>query len=217
LEITWYGHSCFRISERGQTTVITDPYSEEIGLPPLRLKGDVVTVSHDARGHNAVDAVKGFGYVLNGAGEYEIGGTFFFGVAMHHVEEGHPAHRNIGYLIRYPELAVLHLGDLRHVPDQSTIESLGEVNVVLVPVGGGGGLRASLAAEVISLIEPHYIIPMHYALPGLTVLLDPVEKFLKEMGVSKLQEEDALKLSAASLPEQPQVVVLRPQFKTETV
>ncbi len=217
MEITWYGHSCFRLSERGQTTVITDPYSDAIGLPPLRLKGDVVTISHDAPGHAYVDAVKGFSYVLNGAGEYEIGGTFLFGMSMHHVEEGHEPHRNIGYLIRYPELTVLHLGDLRHVPDQSTIESFGEINVVLVPVGGGGSLRASLAAEVISLIEPHYIVPMHYALPGLTVLLDPVEKFLKEMGVSKTQEEDVLKVTAATLPEQPQVVVLRPQIKPETV
>lgn len=217
MEITWYGHSCFRISERGQTTVITDPYSDAIGLPPLRLKGDIVTISHHAHGHDYVDAVKGFSYVLDGAGEYEIGGTFLFGYPMHQVEEGHEPHRNIGYLIRYPELTVLHLGDLRHVPDQSTIESLGEVNVMLVPVGGGGGLRASLAAEVISLIEPQYIVPMHYALPGLTVLLDPVEKFLKEMGVSKTQEEDVLKVTAATLPEQPQVVVLRPQIKPETV
>lgn len=217
MEITWYGHSCFRISERGQTTVITDPYSDHIGLPPLKLKGDVVTISHDAPGHNNLDAVKGYSYVLGGPGEYEVGGTFFSGVAMHHTEEDVEPHRNIGYLIRYPELTVLHLGDLRHVPDQSTIESIGEVNVALVPVGGGGGLRASLAAEVISLIEPQYIIPMHYALPGLTVELEPVDKFLKAMGVSKLQEEDVLKVTAAALPEQPQVVVLRPQIKPETV
>jgi L-ascorbate metabolism protein UlaG (beta-lactamase superfamily) len=121
------------------------------------------------------------------------------------------AHRNIAYVVRYGDLTVLHLGDLMHVPDQSTIEALGEVTVALVPVGGGNSLKAAMAAEVISLIEPFYIVPMHYELPGLRFPLDSVEKFLKEMGVSKLQEEDSLKVLATSLPEQPQVVVLRPQ------
>jgi L-ascorbate metabolism protein UlaG (beta-lactamase superfamily) len=107
---------------------------------------------------------------------------------------------------------VVHLGDLSHVPDQSTIESMGEVNVALVPVGGGAGLTAAMAAEVISLIEPNYIVPMHYALPGLNVELDPVEKFLKEMGVSKVQEADFLRVSRITLPEQSQVIVLNPQL-----
>jgi L-ascorbate metabolism protein UlaG (beta-lactamase superfamily) len=213
LDITWYGHSCFRISERGQIAVITDPYSDQIGLPPLKLKGDIVTISHDRPGHNNSDAVKGANYVLNGPGEYEIGGVFITGIAMHFVNE-QVVHHNIAYLIQYGSLTVLHLGDLMHVPEQSTIEaieSMGAVNVALVPVGGGHSLRAPLAAEVIALFEPNYIIPMHYALPGLAVELDPVDKFLKEMGVSKVQEEDILKVSSGSLPEQPQVVVLRPQ------
>jgi L-ascorbate metabolism protein UlaG (beta-lactamase superfamily) len=210
MDITWYGHSCFRISERGQVSVITDPYGDHLGLPSLKLKGDIVTVSHPMPGHNYLDAVKGYTYTLNGPGEYEIGGVFIDGIAMHYVQE-HDVRQNIAYLIQYGALSVLHLGDLAHVPEQSTIEELGAVHVVLVPVGGGNGLRANEAAEVIALIEPNFIVPMHYALPGLMVELDPVEKFLKEMGVSKIQEEDILKVNVSSLPEQPQVVVLRPQ------
>lgn len=222
MDITWYGHSCFRITERGEISVVTDPFAEEIGLPVSpRLKGDVVTVSHHAPGHANLDAVKGTNYVLEGPGEYELGGVFFSGIAMHTVHEDEAAldgsagektfKRNVAYVIRYGDLAVLHLGDLAHVPDQSTIEALGEVNVVLVPVGGGGALRANEAAEVIALIEPNYIVPMHYMLPGLTVLLDPVDKFLQEMGVSKAQEEDSLRVTSTTLPEQPQVILLRPQ------
>lgn len=209
MDITWYGHSCFRIAERGQITVVTDPYAEEIGLPALKLKADVVTVSHQKPGHNALDGVKGFSYVVAGPGEYEIGGLFIRGIAMHDTERGQ---ENVAYHLLYDTLSVLHLGDLAYVPHQSTIEEIGEVNVLLVPVGGGGGLRASLASEVIAMIEPNYIVPMHYALPGLVYDLEPVDKFLKEMGVSKPQEEDVLKVSAGSLPEQPQVVVLRPQI-----
>ena len=210
MDITWYGHSCFRLAERGSISIVTDPYSPELGLPPLKLKGDVVTVSHDRPGHAYIDAVKPANSILRGPGEYEIGGVFITCLSMHSVDEER-SHRNVGYLLQYGALSVLHLGDLAHVPDQSLIEALGTVNVVLVPVGGGSSLRASTAAEVIALIEPNYIVPMHYMLPELTVLLDPVDKFLKEMGVSRVQEEDILKVTVGNLPEQPQVILLRPQ------
>jgi L-ascorbate metabolism protein UlaG (beta-lactamase superfamily) len=218
VDITWYGHSCFRLNERGSISIVTDPYSAELGLPPLKLKADVVTISHDKPGHNFVEAVKSANpadrnpSILRGPGEYEVGGVFITGLPMNYADEER-IHPNVGYLIQYGSLSVLHLGDLAHVPDQSTIEALGEVNVVLVPVGGGSALRASTAAEVIALIEPNYIVPMHYMLPGLTTLLDPVDKFLKEMGISRaMQEEDVLKVTSGSLPEQPQVILLRPQI-----
>lgn len=212
MDITWYGHSCFRITERGQISIVTDPYAEGIGLPVPRLKADIVTVSHDAPGHSHVEAVKGYTYMLAGAGEYEFSGVFIYGIALHNVDEANgTAHRNVGYVAQYGDLTVAHLGDLQHVPDQSTIEAIGEVNVALVPVGGGRALRASAAAEVIAMIEPNYIVPMHYALPGLAFDLDPVDKFLKEMGVSKVQEEESLRVTITTLPEQPQVVVLQPQ------
>lgn len=212
MDITWYGHSCFRITERGKIAVVTDPYSESIGLPAPRLKGEVVTVSHNQPGHNNIEGVKGYTYVVSGPGKYEVGGVFISGIGLHFVEED-TIRENVAYLIDFDGLSVLHLGDLAHVPSQSTIEALGEVHVALVPVGGGNGLRAGQAAEVVALIEPAYIVPMHYALPGLTMDLEPVDKFLKTMGVSKVLEDDVLKLSAGNLPEQPQVVLLRPQVE----
>lgn len=214
MDITWYGHSCFRITERGQVSVVADPYADTIGLPPLKLKADVVTISHDEAGHNHLEAVKGDPHVLVGPGEYEIGGMFVSGIAMHYVGED-TARWNVAYLYQYDSLTVLHLGDLSHVPDQSTVEALGEVNVLLVPVGGGNALRASQAADVIAMIEPQFIVPMHYELPGLAVPLEPVDKFLKAMGVSKVQEEDVLKVTAGALPEQPQVVLLQPRSAME--
>jgi L-ascorbate metabolism protein UlaG (beta-lactamase superfamily) len=212
LEITWYGHSCFRITERNRISVVTDPFSESIGLPVPKLKGDVVTISHQEPGHNYVDAVKGNAHVLEGPGEYELGGVFITGIPMHLVE-GDTVRWNIAYLLEYDNLTVLHLGDLAHVPDQSTIESFGEVNVLLLPVGGGNSLRANQAAEVVALIEPQYVIPMHYAIPDLNVPLDTLDKFLKAMGIGKAQEADWLKVSAGELPEQSQVVVLLPQLQ----
>ena len=81
MELTWYGHSCFRMVERGLAAVVTDPYDDSIGYPALKLKADIVTVSHEAPGHNYVDAVKGERQVITGPGEYEIGGVFVTGLA----------------------------------------------------------------------------------------------------------------------------------------
>lgn len=210
MEIIWYGLSCFRLSERGRITVITDPFSDSIGIPSPRLKGDLVTISHDVPGHNFVEAIKTDPHILRGPGEYEIGGVFVTGVATHDAETGR---ENVSYLFDFDGMTVLHLGDLSHVPDQSVVEALGAVNVLLVPVGGGKGIKAAQAAEVVALIEPYFVVPMHYELPGLAIELDPLEKFLKAMGVSKVQESDTLKVTVADMPEQPQVVVLTPQMQ----
>jgi hypothetical protein len=192
-------------------TIVTDPFSSSIGLETPRLKGDIVTISHDSPGHNYAEAVKGAQHVLTSAGEYEISGVFITGIAMSDVKSPSPR-KNVAYFCDYETLTVLHLGDLTHVPDQSVVQALGEVNVLLIPVGGGNGLNANNAAEVVALLEPHYVVPMHYALPGLRLELDPVDRFLKAMGVSKVSESDVLKVSAGELPEQTQVVVLTPNL-----
>lgn len=209
MDIVWYGLSCFRIAERNKLSVVTDPFADNIGLPAPKLKGDIVTISHDEAGHNNVEAVKGDPHVLTGSGEYEIGGVFITAIAMHNPST---MALNIGYLLDFEGINVLHLGDLDHVPAQSVVEDLGQVNVLLIPVGGGRGLRAAQAAEIVSLIEPYYVIPMHYEQEGLTFALDPVDKFLKAMGISNSQPLDMLKVSASDRPEQPQVVLLQPQL-----
>jgi L-ascorbate metabolism protein UlaG (beta-lactamase superfamily) len=207
VEISWYGHSCFRFADRGKATIVTDPFDESIGLPLPKLKADVTTVSHDAPGHNNIGNVKSLQRVIDGPGEYEIGGVFIIGAAMHNVQ-AEPPKRNVAYMFDYDGLSVVHLGDLDHVPAQATVELMGNVDVALVPVGGGGGLNATQAAEVIGLLEPSIVVPMHYKMDESTLELDPVDKFLKEMGVSRIQQENILKVTKSGLPEQTQIVVL---------
>lgn len=198
------------MTERGKVTIVTDPYADSLGLPPLRVKADVVTISHDSPGHNALEVIKTEPYVLRGPGEYEIGNVFITGIAMHDVSGEMPV-LNVAYLFDFDGLRVLHLGDLSFVPEQSLVEGLGEVHALLVPVGGGNGLKATQAAEVVALVEPKFVVPMHYELPGLTISLEGVDRFLKAMGVTRAQEADTLKFNATDLPEQAQVVVLAPQ------
>ncbi len=214
MEITWYGHSCFRITERNLATVVTDPYDHRaVGYAPLKLKADIVTVSHSAPGHNYLAAVKGEPYVITGPGEYEIGGVFITGLQTNGTgKKSTDEPRNTLYLIEYNGINVLHLGNLNRVPTQAEVESLGPVHIVLVPVGGGSTLNAAKAAEVISLLEPNIVIPMHYATPESTVKLDGLSKFLKAMGLNEVTPQLALKVSSVNaLPEETQVVVLEYQ------
>jgi len=210
MEITWYGHSCFRLTERGMASVVTDPFdSEVVGYEPLRLKADIVTVSHEAPGHNFTSAVKGTSHRITGPGEFEIGGVFITGVqtdtnGKKNVEKP----RNTLYVFDYDGLNVAHLGDLRQVPTQSEVEALGTVHIALVPVGGGNGLNAAKAAEVISLLEPNIVIPMHYGLKACKIQLDPLSKFLKEMGLTAAESVPSLKISRSGLPDETKVVVL---------
>ena len=213
MELTWFGHSCFRLMERSAAAIVTDPLDKSIGFAPLRLKADVVTVSHDAPGHSNLSMVKG-ARAITGPGEYEIGGAFITGVrtTVSESEDGaEPQPENIAYVIEYESASVCHLGDLSDIPAQPQVEVLGTVDVLLVPVGGGNGLNAAQAAEIISLIQPSIVVPMHYKTRNNKLKLDPLSRFLKEMGLGKVQPEQSLKVTKSSLPEETQVVVLEPK------
>ncbi len=213
MEITWYGHSCFRLAERSMASVVTDPYeAKATGYEPLKLKADVVTVCYDTPEYNNLDAVKGGPHSITGPGEFEIGGVFITGIQTNGIKRTENELRNTLYVFDYNGLTVAHLGVLNRVPSQAEIEALGPVHVALVPVGNGTSLNAAKAAEVISLLEPKIVIPMQYATPASTLKLDPLNKFLKEMGLGDVEKMPSLKVtSVSSLPDETKVIVLEYQ------
>jgi L-ascorbate metabolism protein UlaG (beta-lactamase superfamily) len=212
MDITWHGHSCFRINERGMASVVTDPYDPEVvGYDPGKLRAEIVTVSCDKPAHNYINAIRGKAFEITGPGEYEVGGVFVTGVLINgsKKKKSDDATRNTVYVIDYNGLTIAHLGELNSVPSQTEVEGLGEVNIALVPVGGKTSLNAAKAAEVISLLEPSIVIPMHYGMSKSIMKLDPLSKFLKEMGLTTVETEESIKLSSANvLPEETRVVVL---------
>jgi L-ascorbate metabolism protein UlaG (beta-lactamase superfamily) len=227
MEITWLGHSCFRLRSRS-AAVVTDPYGRELGLNLPRVRADIVTVSQwEADDHNHVKGVKGDFKVLAGPGEYEVSGVFITGLALGDRKSSGasggkpakttpPSKHNTAFLIEMDKVTVCHLGDLDAVPTQAMVEeALSSVDVLLIPVGGGESLNASQAAEVVSLLEPHIVIPMHYKSKGSNLKLDPVAKFLKEMGLDKVEEQELLKLDRGGLPDETQVVLLELKSKDE--
>ncbi len=209
MDITWYGHSCFRMIERGSASIVTDPFDDTIGYAVPKLKADIVSVSHAAPGHNAVDNVKGYNLLIDSPGEYEIGGVFVTGVATFD-PKGDPEtlRRNVIYVYNFGSITVCHLGDLDYVPKQNQIEALGSIDVLLVPVGGGGGLNATQASDVISLIEPRIVVPMHFKTPQTHLELEPIDRFVGEMGLQNIEETDSLRVNWNTLAGEDTEVVL---------
>lgn len=209
VEITWYGHSCFRLVSRGEPSVVTDPYGEGIGYTLPALRADIVTISHEHSDHCHLQGVRGRPKVLCGPGEYEIGGVFITGISTYHDNVGGKQRgKNTMYLFEFSDLTLLHMGDLGHVLTQAEVAELDDVDVLFVPVGGGPTINGAQAAEVVSLLEPKIVIPMHYKTPALAFDLDPVSRFLKAMGSGKIAPVESFRASRSELREETRVVLL---------
>jgi L-ascorbate metabolism protein UlaG (beta-lactamase superfamily) len=208
LEITWLGHGCFRLKNR-ETTVILDPFGSETGYSTRFGDADVVTISHDHAAHNNAGAVGGRPRVISGPGEYEVAGVLITGVRTYHDgSRGSRLGKNTAYVFELDDVRVCHLGDLGHVPTPDQAEALNGAEVLLVPVGGNTTLDAAAAIEVISLLEPRMVVPMHYRTENSAPTLDPLDLFLKQMGIGEPQPAAKLTVTRTSLPLETTVTVL---------
>lgn len=188
MDIYYLGHSSFRL-RTSLGIVVTDPFDPKmVGLRYSGVEGDIVTVSHDHPDHNQYQFVKGARKVVAGPGEYEIAGISIIGIpSFHDDKKGELRGKNTIYVIEAEGLRVCHLGDLGHLLDEPKIEEIGQVDVLMVPVGGEFTLGSKEAAQVVMDIEPKIILPMHYKLTGhnpeVFSKLEPVDEFLKELSL----------------------------------
>jgi L-ascorbate metabolism protein UlaG (beta-lactamase superfamily) len=208
MELSWVGHSCFRLRGR-QATVITDPCARETGYTLGRVAAQVVTISNSHPNHSAVSQIEGAPTVFDGPGEYEAHGIFVTGVRTTRPHAPQEQARNTAYIIDIDDVRVCHLGDLTSTPTSDQIELMKDVGVLLIPVGGHCTIGAAEAVEVISQIEPRLVVPMHYATDASSVELDDASRFLREMGVSQLAPEARMNVTHASLPAEPTVALLQ--------
>ena len=211
MDITWFGHACCRLRDKG-VTIITDPYDKTTGYELPRVRADIVTVSHNDPHHACANACKGDPFVIDGPGEYEVKGVFITGIPTYHDKNHGAVHGpNTVYLYEFNGLSVCHLGDLGHVPTQAQIEELSHVDVLLIPAGGNQCLKAAEAAEVISLLEPRIVVPIHYKTDLTSLNLTSISTFLKEVGIPAPDPIENLKVTQSSLPEETQIVLLEPK------
>lgn len=206
MEITYLGHSAFRL--RGKdVTVVTDPYPPALGISMGKPQANIVTVSHGSANHAFLDGVGGDPRVISGPGEYEVQDILIAGVAT--ASEPGTGPVNTAYVFRFDDLIVCHLGDINTKLNDAEVEAIGNINVLLIPVGGGGALGPTQAAEAINQLAPSIVVPMHYRLDGGTVDgLEPVEHFCREVGLKEIVPEPKLSATKNSLPSEVRVVVL---------
>lgn len=187
MDIKYFGHSSFKLSNN-QVTVVTDPFDPSmVGLKFAKTDADAVTVSHQHGDHNKIDLVDGDPLVIDISGEFEKKGARITGYPCFHDDKnGAERGRNIIFKIEIDDVTIVHCGDLGHKLSNELVEELGDVDVLLIPVGGFYTISAEEAVAVVKLIEPHVVIPMHYAVEGinseLKEKLAPVSKFMSSMG-----------------------------------
>jgi L-ascorbate metabolism protein UlaG (beta-lactamase superfamily) len=211
--ISWLGQSCFKIQSK-DTTIITDPYEEVIGLRlPSRLSADIVTISHQHEDHNNSKAISGTPFIVDAPGEYETKGIFIQGIpSVHDDKNGAERGINTIFLFTLEEIKLAHLGDLGTTLNDEQLEKLEGVDILLVPVGGTFTVDGKKAAEVVNQIEPRIVIPMHYKIPGLNMKLQPVDKFCDEMGAKMNGAEEKFRIVKKELPiEETKVIILKKQ------
>ena len=211
MDITYLGHSAFRIKTRN-ATIVTDPYDSKIGrkFPPV--EADIVTISHNHHDHDKHEQVKNVKKVVSGPGEYEIMGVSIIGIPTYHDNvKGANRGKNTVYVFEVEDIRLVHLGDLGHQLKDKVIEDIGDVNILMIPVGGTYTIGPKGAVNIVKNFEPQYVIPMHYYDPGLTKQtfgkLEKVDAFLKEVGLST-EKTNKLTVKALDMGEDQKVVVL---------
>lgn len=206
MQIQYFGLSSFKISTK-EAAIITDPFHKDSGLTPPRGQAEILILAdkNDKR-YSAVSGISGEPFMMDTPGEYDLKGVTVAGIPLKQEE------KNVSvFLIESEDIRVLNL---THIKDwnmrEEEIEALGEIDILILPVGGNTVLSASQAAKVVNEIEPKIVIPSHYKMPDLIFDLDAVEKFIKEMGGKK---EDMEKLTIKKkdlLEEGTKVVILEP-------
>jgi L-ascorbate metabolism protein UlaG (beta-lactamase superfamily) len=208
MEIAWLGHSSLRFRSN-DVTLITDPYADSIGYSMGRPKGDIVTVSNDHPHHSNVDAVEGSPRVVQGPGEYEIANFYISGIGTRGGGLEGERRINTVFTIRVEDLTLCHLGDLNQTLSPRQVQELNPTDVLFVPAGGSCTISAARVAELVNLIGPRLVVPVHYSTEGIKVQLEPLDGFLAEMGVSALAPQATLNVTSTNLPRELRVVVLQ--------
>ena len=209
MDITWLGHSCFRIDGRG-VSILTDPFPPGLGLPPYRETPSIVTVSNSHPNHSYTDGAQGNPRLLTRPGQYEISGAYIQAFRTSLREGDILVPRNTVFLMKIEDIVVCHLGDLGAVPTSKLMEELSQAQVLLIPAGGGCTIEVAQVVEIVHLIQPRVVIPMHYQIAGAATEMGSVDAFLGEMGARESQPVARLSLSATSLPADTRVVLMAP-------
>ncbi len=199
--ITHHGGQCFKVT-LGDLTLVFDPIKKNGTLPAVRFGADIALVSRNHPDTNGVEEVT-YGdkvpFAITGPGEYERQGVViqgFLSKSKYGLEKGQEDAVNTVYSVELEDMTLVHLGALADAElSKEARESIDEIDVLFVPVGGDGVLTPAKAHELAVALEPKIIIPMHWSGMGQPKSL---ETFLKDAG-SASETVDKLTLKKKDL------------------
>ncbi len=211
MKVKWLGHATFMVISDTGIKIITDPYAPNENLLHNEIKesADIVTVSHDHSDHNNVAVVRGSPKVVRET--TEVKGIKFRGIPAHHDGAlGKQRGSNTVFCFEVDGVKVCHLGDLGHLLGDKQVAEIGEVDILLAPVGGFYTIDAAIASQVCSQLKPRVIIPMHFKNNKCTFPINGVEKFLEgKKDVTRLDASE-VEFKSGELPVSTQIIVLKP-------
>jgi len=213
MKVKWLGHSCFLITSEKGTKLITDPYTVGVGIDyaPIKESADIVIVSHDHGDHNNVSAVQGRPQIVKGSGIKNVSGIEFKGIAAYHDRsQGKERGDNTVFCFTVDGIRLCHLGDLGHLLSQEQIASVGNVDILFVPVGGVFTINAAEATQVCTQLRPKVIIPMHFKTPKCAYPISDVNTFLEGKERVKKWDNSEIEFQAGKLPAEAEIIVLPP-------
>jgi len=198
MEITWLGHSSFLIEDSLGRKVLTDPFDETVGYNTFKGEADVVTISHHHFDHSYIENVK-YKESIDKVGFFYLCDIPITGIPSYHDKMlGAKRGENVIFVIDIDGYRVCHLGDLGHTLSNEDIKQIGNIDILLIPIGGNYTIDGKEAAEIAKSINSHLVIPMHYKTPILSFELEGLEDFLTYMkngervGGNKLSIERSL-------------------------
>ena len=209
MKIRWLGHSAFLITADDGTRIITDPYGVYPDLHYAEIEGpaEIVVVSHKHGDHFGAK-VKGNPKVVSGEGKKNERGIEFNGIEVYHdSSKGRQRGPSTIFCFTVNGVRLCHLGDLGHPLSGPEIAEIGQVDVLIIPVGGFYTIDAATATKICDQIKPRVIIPMHYKNDKCNFSISGVEDFLKgKANVKRLNTSD-LELTMGQLPRETEIVV----------
>jgi L-ascorbate metabolism protein UlaG (beta-lactamase superfamily) len=208
MEITWFGHSCFRIKGK-EAIVLMDPCGPDSGYSLGKVQADMVTVSNSHPGHSYIETLQEGYRLIKGPGEYEMKDIYITGIpAFHDDEKGKKLGKNTVYVIEMEGITLCHLGDLGHSLTPEVTGEIGNINVLFIPVGGHSTIGGTAAADMVRNLNPGFVVPMHYKTADEKDDLEFPEKFLKELGLKELAVQPKLIVTRTNIPAATQVIML---------
>lgn len=221
MKVRWLGHSCFLLTAASGSTLLTDPY-DSAAYPgtllyrplddPPGIAPDVVTVSHGHKDHGNLEALSGMPEIVRTPRARQASGFSIRGVeSFHDIEHGALRGENVMFVIEADGFAVCHLGDLGHELEADQVEAIGEIDLLMIPVGGNFTIDAATATTVWRQLSPRITIPMHYRNDKCLFSIDGVDRFtqgkrgVENPGVSEIE------LSKENPPFSPKIFVLEPE------